>query len=119
LIFFINSQQETPWFEFPSYIELVIGVVITTIGWILVTLFTSPTSEETLEKFNQLIFEGKSKFHNMNYKILAFLLGIIGIYSFLFATGNWIYGNVQIAIILSGLTLLSGFVLNRIWKKIS
>lgn len=118
LFFFINSKLSSPIVEIEGYWQLIIGVVLTTIGWVIVTLITSPSDKETLEKFDELIYEGESKFKNIQYKILAFFMAIIGIYGFLFATGNWIYGETTLAIILSLLSLVSMFVLTRIWKFI-
>jgi Na+/proline symporter len=118
ILFFINSKLETSWFEIEGSTQLIIGVIATTAGWIAVTLLTSPSNKETLASFNKLIFSGESKFQNIGYKITGFFLSIIGIYSFLFATGNWIYGETNTALILTGLTLISAFVLTRIWKKV-
>ncbi|MFY0603398.1 MAG: Na+:solute symporter [Flavobacteriaceae bacterium] len=118
IIFFINSQQEIPWFKIAGHWQLIIGVTVTTIGWVLVTLLTKPTDTETLEKFNALIFDNDSKFKNIGYKIAGFFIGIIGIYSCLFATGNWIYGKTTLALVLSGIALTSIFLLQRIWKVI-
>jgi Na+/proline symporter len=117
-VFFINSSQEIPWFNIAGYWQLIIGVVVTTVGWIVVTLLTSPSNKETLESFNQLIFSGESKFKNIGYKILAFFLSITGIYSFLFATGNWIYGETTLALILTSITLSCAVILTAIWRKI-
>ncbi|MEM6379949.1 MAG: sodium:solute symporter family protein, partial [Bacteroidota bacterium] len=119
IFFFINGKLDVPLFEIAGYWQLIIGVALTTIGWIVVTFITSPSDEETLEKFHQLIFEGESKFKNIGYKILAFFLGVIGIYSFLFATGNWIYGETSLASILSLSSLVSIVILRIIWKRIS
>ncbi len=118
ILFFVNSKLETPWFEIAGHWQLVIGVAITTIGWLVVTLLTKPSDEDTLNSFNKLIFEGESKFKNMGSKVLAFLFGVIGVYSVLFATGNWIYGETTIALALSGIAILSLIVLTRIWKRI-
>ena len=118
IFFFINKKLATPIFEIPGYWQLIIGVFITTVGWIIVTLLTHPTDKETLEKFNQLIFEGEYKFKNIGVKIAAFIAGTIGVYSFLFATGNWIYGNTTLALTLTSLTIISMIFLQRIWKKL-
>ncbi len=118
LFFFINGKMETPMIEIAGYWKLIIGVVITTIGWVLVTLLTKPTKKETIENFNTLIFEGEDKFKNIGIKILGFIVGTIGVYSFLFATGNWIYGKTQLALGLSLLTVICMGILVKIWKKI-
>ncbi|MGG6230621.1 sodium:solute symporter family protein [Tenacibaculum sp. SDUM215027] len=119
LFFFINGKMETPIIEIASYWQLIIGVFITTIGWIIVTLFTQPTDTKTLENFDSLIFEGEDKFKNVGFKIVGFVTGTIGVYSFLFATGNWIYGEITLAITLSVITLISILILKKIWKYIS
>lgn len=118
LIFFINGKLDSPLFELAGHWQLILGVTLTTIGWIVVTLITEPTDSETLEKFNTLIYGTESKFHNIGYKIAAFFLGVIGTYSFLFATGYFIYGNTTLAISLSVLTLICSALLIKNWKKI-
>lgn len=119
IVFFINGQLETPWFELAGHWQLITGVLITTIGWIVVTLMTQPTDKATLDKFNALIFDNESKFHNIGYKIFAFFLGITGIYCFLFATGYFIYGKTALALGLSAVTILCTVLLIKNWKKIS
>ncbi|MDT7832957.1 sodium:solute symporter family protein [Flavobacteriaceae bacterium S356] len=117
--FFINKQLDFALMEeIPGYWQLIIGVVVTTIGWIAVTLLTSPTDTATLDTFNALIFDGTSKFKHIGYKIVAFFAGVIGVYSFLFATGNWIYGETTLALTLTILTIVCIILLRRIWKVI-
>jgi len=118
IFFFINSKLETPWFEMAGHWQLITGVVVTTLGWILVTLLTQPTDTQTLQKFNALIYGNESKFKNIGFKILAFFLGVIGTYSVLFATGYFIYGKTTLAFILSGVAILCSGLLVKFWKKI-
>lgn len=117
--FFINRKLENPFFEIAGYWQLIIGVVITTFGWILVTLLTKPTDKKTIDNFESLIFEGEDKFKNIGIKIVGFITGTIGVYSFLFATGNWIYGKTLLASILTVTTLICVGILLKIWKRIS
>ena len=117
--FFINKKLDIPLFEIAGYWQLIIGVVVTTIGWVIVTLFTKPTDANTLASFEQLIFGKKSKFHNIQYKIVGFLLGVIGTYCFLFATGYFIYSKTTIAIILSVISVGCAGILIKIWNKIT
>ncbi|MCG8802736.1 sodium:solute symporter family protein [Tenacibaculum finnmarkense] len=119
LFFFINRKLENPFFEIAGYWQLIIGVVITTFGWILVTLLTKPTDKKTIDNFEDLIFEGEDKFKNIGIKIVGFITGTIGVYSFLFATGNWIYGKTLLASILTVTTLICVGILLKIWKRIS
>ncbi|MDO6812117.1 sodium:solute symporter family protein [Tenacibaculum soleae] len=119
VFFFVNGKMETPMVEIAGYWQLIIGVIITTIGWVTVTLLTQPSSRETITNFENLIFDGESKFKNIGAKIVGFITGTIGVYSFLFATGNFIYGKMLLAITLSIVTLLCIYILRRIWKYIS
>ena len=118
IFFFINNKLEMPWLEIASHWQLVIGVIITTFGWVITTLLTQSTDKETINKFETLIYGSESKFYNIGYKIVAFFLGIIGTYSVLFATGYFIYGKTSTAIALSILAILSGVLLVRNWKYI-
>ena len=118
--FFIDKKAELRLFDgLVGYEKLILGVVITTIGWVLVTFLTKPSDQKTIETFQTIIFDNESKFKNVGSKILAFILGITGVYSFLFATGNWIYGKTNLAIGLSVLTVICVFGLQRLWKRIS
>ena len=49
--------------------------------------------------------------------ILAMILGCILVYSCMFATGNWIYGNYSLAIGLTMAALISGFLLAKVWNR--
>ena len=50
--------------------------------------------------------------------ILAMVLGCLLVYSAMFATGNWIYGNYGLASVLTLAVVLSGWYLSRIWNQI-
>ncbi|NCT14464.1 MAG: Na+:solute symporter, partial [Flavobacteriales bacterium] len=88
------------------------------IGWIMVTFLTKQSDKETLKSFENLVYGDESKFKNIGFKILAFFLAIIGTYSFLFATGYFIYGKTMEAIGLSTLTVVCSILLIKNWKKI-
>ena len=50
--------------------------------------------------------------------IIAVLLGCLMIYSIMFCTGYFIYGNLRLAFPLLALAVVSGYLLIKIWGKI-
>ena len=50
--------------------------------------------------------------------IVAMLLGCALIYSCMFATGYWIYGDYSYALPLTIVAIVSGVLLIKIWSKI-
>ncbi len=119
MLFFLDTKLSLEFFDdLLGYEKLILGVVLTTIAWVVVTLLTKPVNKKTLDSFSSLIFEKENKFKNFGSKLLAFLFGVIGVYSFLFATGNWIYGETTLAIGLTLLTLISMIGLKVLWKKV-
>jgi len=117
--------------------QLLSGVVITTIVWLTVTYFTSPSDDETLFRFYNLVHPGgpgwkkvigKMKEQNLTIKdydkawdvpqgILNMVLGCFGVYGTLFATGNWLYGNHLSASILTVISIAAIYGLFVNWKK--
>lgn len=117
VLFFVNGKLETPWFELASHWQLVTGVVITTIGWITVTLLTQPSKQETLNSFNLLIFGKDSKFKGFGYKTLAFIVGVLGVYATLFAIGSLIYGKMVIGLVLLAIVAVCCFIIYKATRK--
>jgi Na+/proline symporter len=122
----------------PSYAKFPMIVLITTIVWVVVTYATQPETKTVLQGFYKKIQPGgpgwskvvnEAKAENIEIVktnegwsvpsgIIAMLVGCVFIYSIMFATGNYIYGEYTKALILSGAALISGFVLIKLWSKI-
>lgn len=122
----------------PSYAKFPFIVLVTTVVWITVTYVTLPESKSVLQDFYKKIQPGgpgwskvvnEAKAENVEIVdtnegwsvpsgIIAMLVGCVFIYSIMFATGNYIYGEYTKALILSGVALISGFVLVKLWNKI-
>ncbi len=122
---------------FPEWANYPFVVIVTTAIWMVVTLLTPPESDKTLRAFYKKIQPGgpgwstvleKAEADNVeivdtNEKwsvpsgISAMLLGCILIYSIMFATGYWIYGNTMSALILSGVAVVSGLLLSKVWAR--
>ncbi|MEE9349121.1 MAG: sodium:solute symporter family protein [Flavobacteriaceae bacterium] len=123
---------------FPTWAKLPIVVFITTAIWIITTFITKPESKEVLQNFYKRIQPGgpgwqkvinEAASNNINivddkegwsvpFGILAMLLGCVLIYSCLFATGYYIYGDFTPAIFATFSAIISGYLLIKIWKKI-
>lgn len=117
VLFFVNGKLENPMFELAPQWQLVTGVIITTIGWITVTLLTQPSEQKTLDSFNLLIFGKDSKFKGFGYKTLAFIVGVLGVYATLFAVGNFIYGKITSACFLLTLIIMCCIIIYKTTKK--
>ena len=119
-------------------IQLVLGVAITTLSWVAVTLLTSPSDKKTLNEFykitqpggpgwNKVVVEAKEdgvdlvtekRAWNVPTGILCMLVGSIGIYGALFSTGYFIYGEYKEGSMLLAITLLSFIILRKLMKKL-
>ncbi len=116
--------------------KTVTGALLTTIIWIIATYYTRPTDDATLRKFYRLIKPGGNGWNavldkanaegdtmqkeqgQLPLELFCFFIGCITVYSALFATGNWIYGNTTPAIILTGVTGIGTFILFRAWGSL-
>jgi len=118
-----------------DYEKLIYGVAITTISWIAVTFLTRPTATKTLANFynavtpygvgwNSFKKEAESKeiplkktHDKFTIDFASMLLGIVFVYTSLFATGYIIYGNVLGASILITIAVVSAIVIFMLWDK--
>ncbi|MCZ6819614.1 MAG: Na+:solute symporter, partial [Calditrichaeota bacterium] len=121
-----------------SWQKLVMGVAITTVGWLVVTFVTRPTEQRTLLEFYRLVHPGGAGWRvvlerakvagddvadfldqkeDLPRELLSVFLGLVLIYSLLFTTGFWLYENVLPAMVTTGAAVLSGFFLVRLWLK--
>jgi len=132
------------YFEFahPTPVEqhwkLLIGVGLTTIGWVTVTLLTPPADHKTLVDFYRLIRPAQAGWQpvvqqalaedkiqpgdvsngKLPLEISAMLVGCLAVYASLFATGFWIYGNTTPAIIATTVAAAGAFFLFRVWERL-
>ena len=101
----------------------------------MVTFLTRPTSTKTLSKFYNEVtpygngwrqFKKIAKDEGIELKttndvftidLASMLLGIVFVYTSLFATGYFIYGNTTSGGILTAIALVSAIVIFTLWKK--
>jgi Na+/proline symporter len=121
---------------FPEWADLPFIMIVTSIIWLTATFVTQPESKEVLRSFYLKIQPGgpgwakvvdEAEAENVeivktNEKwsvpsgIKAMLSGVVLIYSIMFATGYWIYGEYQLAIILTVVVAVSALVLLKVWQ---
>lgn len=125
-------------FDLESHEELVLGVLITTVGWLAVTFLTSPTDHNVLVDFYKKIKPAKGGWQpvidkaqaesqinetetetgQLPLEIACMVIGCFTVYGALFATGYWIYGNVGAALISTSIAVAGGIFLFRTWGKL-
>jgi len=122
----------------PDWSEYIFIVVVTTIIWLIATFMTQPESNETLRSFYRKIQPGgpgwskvvdeaktdaveivkdKEKW-SVPAGLTAMLLGVLLIYSIMFATGYWIYGRTTQAIVLTVVSIIAGVLLVKAWNRL-
>ena len=122
----------------PSWAEFPFVVAVTTILWLLITFITPSEDESVLRSFYKKTQPGgpgwakivgkaqkegvklldDNKTWSVPAGIIAMLLGCSMIYSIMFCTGYFIYGNHRLAFPLLALAIVSGYLLIKIWGKI-
>jgi SSS family solute:Na+ symporter len=123
---------------FPAWQELLIGVGLTTVGWVVVAFTTAPTSLDKMISFINKVNPGgpgwkrisdqaaqsglltaKEETWKVPVGILCMVAGTIGVYSFLMGTGMIIYGKYIVGISLFVIATLCTFVIKKLWPKIN
>jgi Na+/proline symporter len=132
VLFFDEAALFPEWSRFP------LVVLITSVLWIVVTFLTPAEKTSTLIRFykktqpggpgwKKIVDEATEQGVDLKRKegkwtvpsgILAMLLGCVLVYSSMFATGNWIYGNYELATGLTFTVIISAWLLKRVWDRI-
>ena len=115
----------------PEYMKFPMVVLITTVVWLVVTFATPAEEKEVLLSFYKKTTPGgpgwkaivgdekiDSEGWSVPSGILAMLLALAMIYSMLFATGYFIYGNLLLAGILMLIALIAAYLLSKVWSRI-
>jgi len=139
LVFFIDDEAVATTILDGFAMKLLLAVGCTTVAWIVTTLLTKPENQETLRKFYKLTHPGgpgwkkvveeaeKDGVHitgkekgnwEMPVQILFVFIGIVVIYSSLFAIGNFVYGENILGLILSVVAIAGTFILFKFFDKL-
>ncbi|MBN7814752.1 sodium:solute symporter family protein [Algoriphagus pacificus] len=134
-VFFEVINPKVNWILIPenqAYLKLIYSVSITTIGWLIVTFMTQPEKDAVLLSFYRKVTpasfgwkkvldrfpEEKQEIGQLPKEIGLMLIGTVMIYSALFSTGFFIYGNVLGGIIAATISIIGGVILMRSWKNL-
>ena len=118
--------------------QLVIGVTITTLSWILITYITPLEDKEVLREFYKKIqpggigwrkivddakkegvnIEGNKEAWDVPTGIICMILGCISVYSILFSIGSFLYSKYIVAFSLLIISIISLFFLQKAWKRL-
>ena len=123
----------------PTYYKFPMVVLFTTVVWVAVTLFTNPDSTETLIDFcrktnpggpgwkkirnealrkNIVLKNESEKAWSVPLGIVCMLLGCFAVYSILFSTGYFIYGEINNGITFLIIGLSFTIFLKHNWNKL-
>ncbi|AHM63274.1 Na+/solute symporter [Flammeovirgaceae bacterium 311] len=122
--------------EIASPYRILLSVGITTFIWLVVTYLTRPTDMQVLRSFYSKVRPGGPGWQhvlnkataehqpiytqvprsNLSLEILSMFIGTLTVYSVLFATGYWIYGEPVIATCLAAGALVGTVILLSIWS---
>ncbi len=118
--------------------KMLLGVGLTTVGWVVVTFLTPPTDKATLRSFYKRVYPGgpgwkkvvedaekdgeiieKQKGWDVPQGILCMMLGVVAVYSALFAFGQWLYDNMVLASVFTVTGIVSSYLLFKVWGQMN
>jgi solute:Na+ symporter, SSS family len=130
-IYFEFGHTALGYERLPATTALVVGVLITTAGWLLVTFATPPTDAAVLRQFHERIQPwgagwraivgddaGDARDSALPAAVLGWFLGVLGIYAALFAVGYLIYGSLIAALACFAIVAAAGWGLTRVFPRI-
>ena len=91
-----------------SWHVLLIGMAVTTVAWVGVTLATRPTDAGVIQKFRQTV---RVNGHDVGWGLVAMSLASLGVYALMFAVGSCVYGEWVRGAVLAVTAVLSGILL--------
>jgi hypothetical protein len=122
--------------DMASWEKLLWGVIVTTAGWVTITLLTRPEKDAVLDQFYTRVRPhpmGWRKWLKKNNRVVvrygdeggfglemtAMLLGCLMVYGYLFGLGYTIYGNTMALVVSFTVALISTFALYKIWPRLT
>ena len=119
---------------FEDYMEYPFVVIVTTCLWLIVTFITKPESDKVLINFYSKIRPGGPGWNKVLIKsnitkeksenkalidgLYAMVIGSILIYSIMFSTGYFLYGEINLGLFFMVSSIIFGVLLVFKWRKI-
>ena len=119
---------------FEDYMEYPFVVIVTTCFWLIVTFITKPESDKVLINFYSKIRPGGPGWNKVLIKsnitkeksenkalidgLYAMVIGSILIYSIMFSTGYFLYGEINLGLFFMVSSIIFGVLLVFKWRKI-
>lgn len=113
--------------------QLVVGVGITTVAWVVVALVSKPTDPAVLRSFYLKIRPGGTGWapvaaqvpddpnagpSDLPYALLACFLGLVAIYGALFATGFFLYGRPEMSAVAGIAAAAAAYGIFRVFPRL-
>ncbi|MEZ4423148.1 MAG: sodium:solute symporter family protein [Gemmatimonadota bacterium] len=126
---FVHTRVGLP--PLDASLQLVIGVAVTTVGWLAVTFLTRPTERATLQRFYDRIrpagsgwqqvvdTHGRPGDGTIPAAVAGWFLGCATIYAALFGTGYLLYGRTTWAVTAYAVCVVCGWGLLRMLPRVS
>ncbi len=125
--------------DFSASQQLLIGVGVTTVAWVLVAFFTESTDKEVLRRFYQRVQPGElgwkqvledaehervqmrdTKLHSdLPSGLLAAACASVAIWALIYATGYWLYGRPLWALGMGAVAVAAGTGVALCWRRLS
>ncbi|MDF9826510.1 SSS family solute:Na+ symporter [Ereboglobus sp. PH5-5] len=130
------AMRESGWFSIMDYSawKLVLGILLTTAGWLVVTFLTQPEPQEVLAKFCEKIRAGGPGWRKVSAAmpassvakgkwdvptgLLCMMVGCLAVWSALFGIGNLLYGRSTLGTVLCVVAVLATLATLRLSTRI-
>ncbi len=128
-VYFQFAHENLGFAPLHASLQLVIGVAITTVAWLSVTALTPPADRDTLQSFydtvrpsgrgwKKVVVTGDGPDSGIGAGLAGWFFGCLAVYSALFATGFFVYGNIGLGAVLAVVTVVGAVGLFRVLPKV-
>lgn len=135
-IYFSFIHDQLNFSPLEAWQKTILGAILTTITWIVATYMTPVTDQQILRSFYQKIkpsgigwdkviedakkegVEIRKEHGQFPLELLGMVVGCITVFSALFTTGFWLYGDTNKAVAFGVITIIGGYVIAKITQKL-